>query len=175
MDDVLGRSFSYMLLIFGFFFLVPLLLFANADISNRSYVGQALNEFVGEARESGEITQEGYQRLMNKLIATGEGYQISAEHRSKVTVYDGTEYQSSYRSYNYNDILSVMEGYGEDMEPGTADDTGKGSYPMKRGDYFTVTVKSNGPTLGSRFLAAILPGHQGLKLVCTSGGIVGGM
>lgn len=71
MEDVIGRSFSYMILLFGFFLLVPLFLFLNMDMTSRNYVNTAVNEFVEQARADGVIRKSDYRILADELYISG--------------------------------------------------------------------------------------------------------
>lgn len=175
MDDILGRVFSYILLIFGLFFVAPLFVFLNADITTRNYVNTCVNEFTEEARAGGVITKADYNQLVNRLTASGDTYIITMEHKSKILVPDEDgNYQTVYESHPTNEILSILFGYGSDGEPGSADDVPEGEdYVMKNGDYLTITAKSNSPSIGTRFYSGIRFQSGGIKLRASAGGIVG--
>ncbi|MCD8082188.1 MAG: hypothetical protein LUE86_01350 [Clostridiales bacterium] len=175
MDDTIGRTFAYMLIGFGFFILAPILIFLNSDITARSYINTAITEFTENARADGVLRKSDYNQLVTRLNASGNTYVIRIEHKSRTAVpaESGNGYETAYRSYNINDIFAVWDGYGEDMEPGTSDDVDGADYWMKDGDYLSISIVSHSSTLGSRVFGSLIGQPQGMKLIASSGGMIG--
>lgn len=125
-------------------FIFPMMSVAERsdDVSQLS-VQTAVNEFVDNSRTTGKITIENYSKLVNKLNATGNAYEIEMEVKlldenvGKKTAWTQSQvigentYYSVYSS-------QIMDELGED---------GIGTYKMKEGDIFSVKVKNSGRTL----------------------------
>lgn len=175
MEDIIGKTTSYILLIFGFFFLVPLFLAVNLEYTTRNYISSTVNTFTETARTSGMLRKEDYSNMVDRLNSTGNSFSIRLEHKAKVAVPNEADegYQISYLPYSLQDVYAEWEGVGKDMIPNTEDDTEGKGYQMKDGDYLTISVVSNESTLAGRFLG-ILSGHpEGMKVSASAGGIVG--
>jgi ABC-type glycerol-3-phosphate transport system permease component len=181
MDDVFGRIFSYLVIIFAMFVIPLVWIFNNADMTQQSYISEQVQTFTSKARSTGCITKDEYRQFAENIGACGNAYQIKILHESKVSTpledKDGNtiknKYRTSFRSYNLDDIVNTIEGLGNDGEPGTLDDETPSDYIMKDGDYITVSVKSVNSTEGSALLG-MLSGHaSGIKIVASAGGMVG--
>ena len=125
-------------------FIFPMMSVAERsdDVSQLS-VQTAVNEFVDNSRTTGKITIENYSKLVNKLNATGNAYEIEMEVKlldenvGKKTAW--TQSQVIGENTYYSVYTSqIMDELGED---------GIGTYKMKEGDIFSVKVKNSGRTL----------------------------
>lgn len=125
-------------------FIFPMMSVAERsdDVSQLS-VQTAVNEFVDNSRTTGKITIENYSKLVNKLNATGNAYEIEMEVKlldenvGKKTAW--TQSQVIGENTYYSVYTSqIMDEIGED---------GIGTYKMKEGDIFSVKVKNSGRTL----------------------------
>ena len=67
MEDIIGKTTSYILLIFGFFFLVPLFLAVNLEYTTRNYISSTVNTFTETARTSGILRKEDYSNMVEGL------------------------------------------------------------------------------------------------------------
>ena len=125
-------------------FLFPLMSVSERsdDVSQLS-VQTAVNEFVDNSRTTGKITIENYSKLVNKLNATGNAYEIEMEVKlldenvGKKTAWTQSQVigENTYYSVYTSQIMDVLED-----NPNT-------SYNMKEGDIFSVKVKNTGKTL----------------------------
>lgn len=124
-------------------FIFPMLSVAERsdDVSQLS-VQTAVNEFVDNSRTTGKITIENYSKLVNKLNATGNAYEIEMEVKlldeniGKKTAWTQSQVigENTYYSVYTSQIMDVLE----------EEDT---SYNMKEGDIFSVKVKNTGKTM----------------------------
>lgn len=118
-------------------FVVPLMAVANnqEDVSQLS-VQTAVQEFVDQAATKGVITLTDYDRLTQKLAATGNTYDIQLEVQhldenpgKKVSTTSSNLIGENIRYSTFtDDILAVC------------DENGK--YPLKKGDNVIATVKN---------------------------------
>ena len=111
------------------------------DVSQLS-VQTAVNEFVDNSRTIGKITIENYTKLVSKLNATGNAYEVEMEVKlldenvGKKTAWTQSQVigENTYYSVYTSQIMDVI---GQDNT----------SYNMKEGDIFSVKVKNTGKTL----------------------------
>ena len=124
-------------------FIFPMMSVAERsdDVSQLS-VQTAVNEFVDNSRTTGKITIENYSKLVNKLNATGNAYEIEMEVKlldenvGKKTAWTQSQVigENAYYSVYTSQIMDVLEDENT-------------SYNMKEGDIFSVKVKNTGKTL----------------------------
>ena len=124
-------------------FIFPMMSVAERsdDVSQLS-VQTAVNEFVDNSRTTGKITIENYSKLVNKLNATGNAYEVEMEVKlldenvGKKTAWTQSQVigENTYYSVYTSQIMDVI---GQDNT----------SYNMKEGDIFSVKVKNTGKTL----------------------------
>ena len=124
-------------------FIFPMMSVAERsdDVSQLS-VQTAVNEFVDNSRTTGKITIENYSKLVNKLNATGNAYEIEMEVKlldenvGKKTAWTQSQVigENTYYSVYTSQIMDEL------------DDNGTGTYKMKEGDIFSVKVKSTWKT-----------------------------
>ena len=175
MDHIIGRIVAPIILII-LMIVVPLVWVATGiDNTQRSAADRIVNMYASEVRSTGVITKENYEAFLRNLQKTGEIYDINIVHESVVAVPEGKgKFSKSFKSYGKEDILAYVEGYGDDLEPGTADDTEGADYRMKTGDYITITATSVNGSVGTRYLdAANGDAVKGIKINATAGGMVG--
>ena len=126
-------------------FIFPMMSVAERsdDVSQLS-VQTAVNEFVDNSRTTGKITIENYSKLVNKLNATGNAYEIEMEVKlldenvGKKTAWTQSQVigENTYYSVYTSQIMDVI-----------LDNENPASYNMKEGDIFSVKVKNTGKTL----------------------------
>ncbi len=128
-------------------FVFPLLSIAERsdDIAELT-VQTAVTDFVDTARATGKITMDNYSKMIGKIEATGNTYDVEMEVKvldenvgkksawTNGTVIGENVYYSVYTSQIMNYISSMT-------------DDGDGVYTMKEGDIFSVTAKNNNKTL----------------------------
>lgn len=126
-------------------FVFPLMSVAERsdDISQLS-VQTATTEFVDNSRTVGKINWTNYNKLINTIGATGNAYDVEMEVKildenvgKKSAWANGTVIgENVYYSVYTTQILDQMQKGGD-----------SGTYNMKEGDIFSVTVKNTNTTL----------------------------
>ena len=130
-------------------FIFPLLSVSERsdDISQLS-VASATAEFVDNSRSIGKITMDNYSKLIAKINATGNSYDVEMEVKvldenigkksawTQGTVIGENVYYSVYTSQIVEVLKDTKGIYGSN-----------GVYTMKEGDIFSVSVKNTNKTL----------------------------
>lgn len=126
-------------------FVFPLMTVSNTQDNISQVAIQSLtSEFVNNAATKGKVTQNDYNTFISKLYATGNTYDVQLEHKIMTT------------NPNKGDIDQLGENlYYSVYNSAIVDsvDTGvkyKEEYLMKKGDYFTATVKNTNITIASQ-------------------------
>lgn len=125
-------------------FIFPMLSVAErSDDISQLTVQTAVTEFVDSSRSVGKITIDGYSKLQSVLATTGNAYDIEMELKvldenigKKTAWTQGTVIgENVYYSIYTTQIVEQL------AEPGP------GTYTMKEGDIFSVTVKNTNKTM----------------------------
>ena len=131
---------------------------------NLSYVVcyAATVDFVDTARNTGYISQELYDAFLSKLLATGNTYDITLEHR---------EFNEDLRAYLNTYTYEIMS----DIENGIYDKNGvlKHVHKLDKQDYFYVTIKNTNRTQAT-ILSDFFSSSTGTnaKIAVAYGGVV---
>ena len=164
MGDILGK---FVVIIFGtlFLFFVPLTIIAlKQDNASQSYIDNAVVEFVDNARASGRITPNAYEKMCAKIFAAHPHCKIELYHGAKYARPDGAgSYVDENEYFTTDEILTAM-GYGSSD---TLD------YELKEGDYLKVVVNNESPTLGGALVRSLVIGYDASNLFVSYGGYVG--
>ena len=164
MGDILGK---FVVILFGtmFLFFVPLTIIAlKQDNAAQSYINNTVVEFVDNARASGRISPEAYEKMCSKVFAAHSHCRIELYHGAKYSIPNGTgEFINGSEYYKTDEILTKM-GYGTN----TVRD-----YELKEGDYIKVIVNNESPTLGGALVSAFVVGYDTSNLFVSYGGYVG--
>ena len=171
MGDVLEKVFgAFMGLIL--MFIVPIMLIAiQQDTVKQSYIDNAVVEFVSNARSSGKITPQAYEKLCQDIDAAHLLCEIKITHSSAYTVptdvidpetgyYEVATYRTDYPKEEILDVIYPTTGDNRD-------------YRMKNGDYISVEVKNISPTLGMRLFRTFSSRGSDMTLFSSYGGYVG--
>lgn len=154
MEEVAGTLFS--IIISCWLLLATITNYAiKNDDSVETYVNNTVHEFVDTARTTGKITASEYDRLIAKLDATGNVYDISIETRNErqypeTSGAEVTGYETGYEVTGKDEIMDAL--YGTQEAKGT---DAKKVYDMDTGDYLRMEVKNRSVTLGNKMLSAI--------------------
>ena len=155
-------------------FIFPLMSIAErSDDIAQLTVQSAVTEFVNTAINTGKITMDEYDSLVNKIEATGNTYDIEIEVKvvdenvgkksawTQGTVYGENNYYSVYTSQIMN-YMASMEGEGD------------GVYTMKEGDIISVSVKNSNKTLSQtiRGIFYSITGSGTYQIAAQSSGFV---
>lgn len=155
-------------------FIFPLMSIAErSDDISQLTVQAAVTDFVDTAKSTGKITLEEYDKLVNKIEATGNTYDVEIEVKvldenigkksawTQGQVIGENNYYSVYTSQIMN-YMASMEGEGD------------GVYTMKEGDIISVSVKNNNKTLSQtiRGIFYSISGNGTYQISAQSSGLV---
>jgi len=155
-------------------FIFPLMSIAErSDDIAQLTVQSAVTAFVDTAKSTGKITLEEYDKLVNKIEATGNTYDVEIEVKvldenigkksawTQGQVIGENNYYSVYTSQIMN-YMASMEGEGD------------GVYTMKEGDIISVSVKNNNKTLSQtiRGIFYSISGNGTYQIAAQSSGLV---
>ena len=155
-------------------FIFPLMSIAErSDDIAQLTVQSAVTAFVDTAKSTGKITLEEYDKLVNKIEATGNTYDVEIEVKvldenigkksawTQGQVIGENNYYSVYTSQIMN-YMASMEGEGD------------GVYTMKEGDIISVSVKNNNKTLSQtiRGIFYSISGNGTYQISAQSSGLV---
>lgn len=131
-------------------------------------VQTATTEFVDNARTTGKLTLQDYDKFMQTITSTGNSFEVDIEYRSldenpgvKTTQADMTKIGENYYYNKYtSQVLEELQHYGR--------------ITMKEGDMISVTVKNTNQTI-SQILKNFfyqLSGNNTYQIVAQNAGIV---
>jgi hypothetical protein len=156
MEDTLSIIFAILIALI-LMFLFPLV--DSWDLQdNLSYAiaYSATVDFVDTARNTGYISSDLYDTFQNKLLATGNTYDITLEHR---------EFNEDLKAY-----LSV---YTNEIEKDLADSSKSHIHKLDKYDYFYVTVKNTNRTQATVINDFFSSSHgTNTKIAVAYGGVV---
>ena len=157
-----------------FLFIFPLMSIAErSDDIAQLTVQSAVTEFVNTAVSTGKITVEEYDKLVSKIEATGNTYDVEIEVKvldenvgkksawTQGQVIGENNYYSVYTSQIMN-YMASMEGEGD------------GVYTMKEGDIISVSAKNSNKTLSQtvRGIFYSISGNGSYEISAQSSGLV---
>lgn len=153
-------------------FLFPLLSVAErSDDISQLAVQTATSEFVDRARSIGKITLDDYDTLVNTISSTGNTFNVEMEVKildeniGKKSAWTQGQVigENVYYSVYTSQIVDVLR-----------DKNGNGTYVMKEGDIFSVTVKNTSKTMSQslREIFYSVTGDDTYSIVGQHGGIV---
>ena len=118
----------------------------NDDIAQLG-IQTATVEFVDNVASTGKITLDDYSKFMQQLGATGNSYDVDLEVKvldenpGKKTTWAVTDKIGENVYYSvYTSQIEKELGFGIDGKD-------NGTYPLKEGDIFTVSVKNTNTTI----------------------------
>ena len=132
-------------------FVLPLTIMANKnDEISQTVVQVAVSDFVDTATKKGKITAFDYDKLIQKLSATGNSYDVQIEaqiiddnpRRAATTLAREQTGEFKYYSVYTNTILEEVDNNGE--------------YPLKKDDYLIVNVKNTNRTQAQTLKGSLL-------------------
>lgn len=147
--------------------IVPLMLISDrADDIAQLTVQTATAQFVDEVIKTGKITNDKYQKFVNRLISSGNTYEIDMElkildeNTSKiVTDKDSTQIgNNTYYSIFTSQIEDIIGVSGSNTN-----NNNDGKIILKQGDAISVTVKNSSKTL-SQSLKSFYYGTRGTSI-----------
>lgn len=150
-------------------FIFPLMSIAErSDDMSQLSVQTATNDFVNSSTTIGKITMDNYSKLISTIGATGNAYDIEMEIKvldenvgKKTAWTSGTVIgENVYYSVYTSQITDVLQKGG--------------SYAMKEGDIFSVSVKNTNKTMAQTIRGAFysLTGNDTYQIAAQHSGIV---
>ena len=125
-------------------FVFPLMAVSNTqDDVSKVAVQSAVSEFVSNVASKGKLTQEDYSALIAKINATGNSYDVQLEHKI-MTVNPNKAANDQIGENIYYVVYNTAI-----LEDGIDKDA-NGEYILKKGDYFTCTVKNTNTTMATQ-------------------------
>lgn len=163
MKDFFGRMVASVLLIMAIVFLPVLTLSLKMENTTRSMIETYVTEFVDNARGTGKITPEEYEKCYSNILRCQEFCSFEITHSSKMFAAD-EDANGFYSDFNTQDILDVMYNGAEET-----------AYEMRNGDYLKVTVKNEKPTMATRLYRIFirLNKNNNTSIYVNYGGLVG--
>jgi uncharacterized protein (UPF0333 family) len=150
-------------------FIFPLMSIAErSDDMSQLSVQTATNDFVNSATTVGKITMDNYSKLVSTIGATGNSYDIEMEVKvldenvGKKTAWTSGSVigENVYYSVYTSQITDILENGG--------------SYAMKEGDIFSVSIKNTNKTMAQTIRGAFysLTGNDTYQIAAQHSGIV---
>ncbi len=151
MEDNFGRVIAGVIGVLFLFFLPVLNISLKSDNTSQAYIDNAVVEFVDNARATGQITDEAYEKMCSKIDLIQPFCDIQISHSSKYAVGDGHGgYEICYFAYQKSDILDTIYTQSGENKP----------YYLKHGDFLQVTVVNTQPTLATKLYRLIMPQYN---------------
>lgn len=155
-------------------FIFPMMTIAGeSDNVSQLTVQSAVTDFVNSSASTGKITMNEYNKLLNKIEATGNTYDVEIEVKvldenvgkksawTQKEVIGENNYYSVYTSQIMN-YMASMEGEGD------------GVFTMKEGDIISANVKNTNKTLSQtiRGIFYSISGNGNYQIAAQSSGLV---
>lgn len=120
----------------------PLLATADrTDDVSQQVVQSAVDDLAAKAASIGKVTQDDYDSFIDKLVATGNSYDVEIEvQKLDETSRKKTTVASQSKVGEGNSYIEYTSQIMEEMSK-------KGEYDMKAGDVITVTAKNTNKTI----------------------------
>ena len=165
MEDAVGRMVAIIGSVFILFLLPLIIVTQKMDNTSQAYIDKAVVEFVDNARSTAVLTARSYEKLCNHIDSIQSNCLIKMPHSSKYAGKNGTEIEIHYYDYTKDDILNTIYTPAGDNQ----------KYPLKNGDFVTVTVYNTKPTLGTQMYRLIMPMYDpgAVTIYSTYSGFVG--
>lgn len=126
-------------------FIFPLMSVAErSDDMSQLAVQTAVTEFVDNARSVGKITADNYNKLVSKLHATGNSYDIEMEVK---VIDENIGKKSAWTTGQVIGENVYYSVYSTQITDVISAENGNGIYQMKEGDIFSVSVKNTNKTI----------------------------
>ena len=170
MSDILGRMAAIFITVIAVVFLPILVLSLKMENTTRSMIETYVTQFVDNARTTGKITPEEYEKTYANILRCQDYCSFQMTHSSRMYAPDDGMLSDQnavayYSDFNNQDILDVMyKSYDDKNIP----------YEMRNGDYLTVTVKNERPTFATRLYRLIVRSNgNDTSIYVNYGGLVG--
>lgn len=157
MTDTLMEIIGIFLAVLIMFIFPVVALASQHDEIAQTTVETAVSDFVNVISEKGKITQADYDKLIEKITATGNSFDVQIE----LQILDDNPERKSVASDIAMNIKANVKGETLHYSVHTEDITQKiqeqiknnkeGVYNLKKDDYIVVTVKNTNRTVGTEF------------------------
>lgn len=151
MEDALGRIIAGVFGVLVLFYLPIMALSIKQEHTSQTYVDNAVQEFVDNARAAGKISDDAYENMLYQIDKVVAGCKVEIEHQSKYAVADENGKVETYYFTNTKDeILDyIYTPSGENRD-----------YAIQNGDFLKVTVYNEIPTFATRIYRIIMPNYN---------------
>lgn len=167
-EESLWKVLGFLLAVILIFVAPTIATYDRMDAITYNVVQSEVAKFCDGVRDTGYISQNSYDALLQTLANTGVGYSVLIEHYEKVYVpiYSGAtfmnRYEIVYDAY-YNE--SVFEAFEDPLNGGR--------YSMAVGDLVYVHVENTSPTKSQTIKQLLLGVNQRYPvIVVRNGGMV---
>lgn len=114
MDDTIEIVISFLIAVIIFFIFPVYIAYEKKDDLAYALSTKYVSDFVEEVKTKGYISADMYLDLQNKLISTGNTFDIYLEHKAKKVYPDGAgNYQTVTEIYTDKQILETLGIYDE--------------------------------------------------------------
>lgn len=162
MEDALMPFILVAIVVLTLFVMPVVNMSDKLDDTMQTIVDDAATEFVDRTRAQGYITYNDYQNLIDRLLSTGNTYDIDINLMSvKYLSDDDEEFNAAYVTDSYREITQDLI----DLTTGER-------YQMKAGDYLRIQIVQTSKNPGTRFKESFF-GHNVPSNFVRYGGRVG--
>lgn len=141
MEDVLMPFLLVGIVVLTLFVMPVVNMSDKMDDTIQTIVDDAATEFVDRTRAQGYITYNDYQNLVDRLLSTGNAYDIDINLLSVKYMSDDVEdYNAAYVTDTYREITTELSNLAIDQR-----------YQMKAGDYLRIQIVQTSKNPGTRF------------------------
>lgn len=171
MHDTYGQIISFIVAILFMILTPSMISLQYSDNITEKYVETTIENFKDTCRETGYISEQAYQKMIQQLNNTGYGFDTKIEC-SKKTSYPVDTKETYLTDFLTEGNTEIMDACLETINMDHLNQGGK--YYMRKGDYIRVTVTSVRETTSSVMSRVLTLGIMGnKKITATCGGFVG--
>ncbi len=178
MEDALWKLAGFLLAAVLLVAVPTMSLLERQDDVTRSLVQAEANRFADTARDMGAISPALYERLQDRLQATGLLYDIRIRHESHAWMPVFASTRTGLADTGTFGMSAVTEGEARILstlypEAASPVDEATRLYRMHAGDLLFVEIASRGETLAGAWRRMFLPGGgRGVAILARAGGMV---
>lgn len=166
MGEHIGKIAAGIFSVLVMFYMIISSLALKQEYTTQTYVDNAVQEFVDNARAAGKISDDAYEHMIFQLDQVVDCCRVEIELESKYCVLDDTGTAQTYLFTNTKDeILDyIYTETGENRD-----------YALQIGDFLKVTVYNETPTFATRICRLVLPNYNpnNASIFFTYSGFVG--
>ncbi len=163
MDDILGRIVSIIVLVIALVMVPVIVMAQQIDNTTQAQIDNAIEEFVDNARASGKITANEYEKMMRSINIAQPLCNVQIYYGKRFSMPDDESKSESYEYFDANNETYILNEIYTDA--GDNED-----FYMMKGDKLEVYVRSSSPTFGLSTLSVVLPKASTVTAIVTSYG-----